>query len=300
MSKHANSGHARSQFLEVPEFRNVTLKCLSEIGGLQIGPEYNNKFIILFNMVMTSVNKMIPPNTDIAGAYEASADADQELILNLALFLTNFLSAHVTILETAENRDVLLNAHLYLIKISQVEEREVFKICLEYWAKLVADLYDELVKYPGGDGLGGANPLLSLGGMAGFGGGAGGAGGAGPNRRSIYTEVLSNLRLVMVERMAKPEEVRQLVAALLSRAHAAPARVGAARTCASADSPCSLSLEGAHRRERRGRDRARVPQGHGHGRPVQVDARGPGLPHPPRRRRHRDDQCVVSPPPPQL
>jgi exportin-1 len=51
------------QFLEVPEFRNVTLKCLSEIGGLQIGPEYNSKFIILFNMVMTSVNKMIPPST---------------------------------------------------------------------------------------------------------------------------------------------------------------------------------------------------------------------------------------------
>uniref|UniRef100_A0A0K3CC03 BY PROTMAP: gi/472583837/gb/EMS21461.1/ exportin-1 [Rhodosporidium toruloides NP11] gi/647402254/emb/CDR48536.1/ RHTO0S18e02212g1_1 [Rhodosporidium toruloides] n=1 Tax=Rhodotorula toruloides TaxID=5286 RepID=A0A0K3CC03_RHOTO len=189
-------------FLEVPEFRNVTLKCLSEIGGLQIGAEYNSKFIILFNMVMTSVNKMIPPSTDIAGAYENSSDADQELVLNLAIFLTNFLSAHVTILETPSHRDVLLNAHLYLIKISQVEEREIFKICLEYWAKLVADLYDEMQKFPGGELA--ANPLLSLGGMSGF-GGAGGAGGQG--RRGIYTEVLSNLRLVMVERMAKPEEV---------------------------------------------------------------------------------------------
>ncbi|CEQ43154.1 SPOSA6832_05061, partial [Sporobolomyces salmonicolor] len=198
--------HLISRFLEVPEFRNVTLKCLSEIGGLSIGPEYNSKFIILFNMVMTSVNKMIPPSTDIAGAYEASSDADQELVLNLALFLTNFLSAHVTILETPANRDVLLNAHLYLIKISQVEEREVFKICLEYWAKLVADLYDEMQKFPMGGDLA-ANPLLnlSLGGGA-FGASAGGAGQQG--RRAIYTEVLSNLRLVMVERMAKPEEVR--------------------------------------------------------------------------------------------
>ncbi|GAA5917915.1 hypothetical protein JCM5296_002099 [Sporobolomyces johnsonii] len=197
--------HLITRFLEVPEFRNVTLKCLSEIGGLSIGPEYNSKFIILFNMVMTSVNKMIPPSTDIAGAYEASSDADQELVLNLALFLTNFLSAHVTILETPAHRDVLLNAHLYLIKISQVEEREVFKICLEYWAKLVADLYDEMQKFPMGGDLA-ANPLLnlSLGGGA-FGAGAGGAGQQG--RRAIYTEVLSNLRLVMVERMAKPEEV---------------------------------------------------------------------------------------------
>ncbi|GAA5890592.1 hypothetical protein JCM6882_002973 [Rhodosporidiobolus microsporus] len=194
--------HLITRFLEVPEFRNVTLKCLSEIGGLQIGPEYNSKFIILFNMVMTSVNKMIPPSTDIAGAYEASSDADQELVLNLALFLTNFLSAHVQILETPAHRDVLLNAHLYLIKISQVDEREIFKICLEYWAKLVADLYDEMQKFPGGGDL--SNPLLSLGGF-----GAGGSQGAGQGagRRGIYTEVLSNLRLVMVERMAKPEEV---------------------------------------------------------------------------------------------
>lgn len=138
---------------------------------------------------------------DIAGAYENSSDSDQELVLNLALFLTNFLSAHVTVLETPSHRDVLLNAHLYLIKISQVEEREIFKICLEYWAKLVADLYDEMQKFPGGELA--ANPLLNLGGFGGP-----GAGGAQPGRRGIYTEVLSNLRLVMVERMAKPEEVR--------------------------------------------------------------------------------------------
>lgn len=59
--RRADSCH--SQFLEVPEFRNVTLKCLSEIGGLTIGAEYNPKFIILFNMVMTSINKMVPPST---------------------------------------------------------------------------------------------------------------------------------------------------------------------------------------------------------------------------------------------
>ena len=143
------------------------------------------------------------PVADIAGAYENSSDSDQELVLNLALFLTNFLSAHVTILETPSHRDVLLNAHLYLIKISQVEEREIFKICLEYWAKLVADLYDEMQKFPGGE-LAAANPLLNLGGFGGP-----GASGAQPGRRGIYTEVLSNLRLVMVERMAKPEEVRE-------------------------------------------------------------------------------------------
>jgi exportin-1 len=51
------------QFLEVPEYRNTTLRCLAEIAALQVGPEYDPKFVILFEMVMTSINRMIPPST---------------------------------------------------------------------------------------------------------------------------------------------------------------------------------------------------------------------------------------------
>ena len=43
-------------------------------------------------MVMTSVNRMIPPSTNIAQAYANAGDSGQELVLNLALFLSNFLS----------------------------------------------------------------------------------------------------------------------------------------------------------------------------------------------------------------
>jgi exportin-1 len=46
--------------LEVPQFRNVTLRCLTEIGSLTVAAEYNDKFVILFNIVMTSVAKTIP------------------------------------------------------------------------------------------------------------------------------------------------------------------------------------------------------------------------------------------------
>ncbi|KAF7345640.1 Importin N-terminal domain-containing protein [Mycena venus] len=177
------------RFLEVPEFRNVTLKCLAEIAALEVGPEYDGKFVVLFGLVMAAVNRMIPPGTDIAQGYADGDDDVQELVLNLALFLTNFLGAHLTALENSDaggSRDALLNAHLYLVKISQVEEREVFKICLEYWAKLVAELYDEVQ----------ASPVA---------GGPGGLG--GPLRKEIYRDILSNLRLVMIARMVKPEEV---------------------------------------------------------------------------------------------
>lgn len=72
----------------------------------------------------------------MASAYNTSEDDDQELIKNLALFLTNYLHNHLRLIENPDNQELLINAHLYLIKISTVEDREVFKICLEYWAKV--------------------------------------------------------------------------------------------------------------------------------------------------------------------
>jgi exportin-1 len=72
----------------------------------------------------------------MAAAYATSDDDDQQLISNLALFLTNYLQNHLRLIENPENKDLLINAHLYLIKISTVDDREVFKICLEYWAKV--------------------------------------------------------------------------------------------------------------------------------------------------------------------
>ncbi|PWN46897.1 putative CRM1-nuclear export factor, exportin [Violaceomyces palustris] len=186
------------RFLEVPDFRNVTLKCLSEIAYLEVGHEYDEKFVALFNMVMTSVNRMIPPSTNIASAYETSSDAEQELILNLALFLCNFLTKHLNLVENEANKALLLNAHLYLIKVSQVPEREVFKICLEYWTRLVSELYEELRQLPISD----MNPILGLNLTNGLGQTQ------APNlRKNIYADILSNLRLVMIERMVKPEEV---------------------------------------------------------------------------------------------
>ncbi|KAH7924554.1 hypothetical protein BV22DRAFT_1012975 [Leucogyrophana mollusca] len=188
-----------NRFLEAPDFRNVTLKCLAEIAGLNVGPEYDPKFVILFAMVMTSVNRMIPPSTNIAAAYASASDAGQELVLNLALFLCNFLSSHLRAVETEANRDVLLNAHLYMVKVSQVDEREIFKITVEYWSKLVAELYDEIQALP----IGESGLLMGLS----LGNGSGNMLNGMSLRKNIYSDVLSNLRLVVIERMVKPEEV---------------------------------------------------------------------------------------------
>ncbi|KAJ3067940.1 Karyopherin transporter [Podochytrium sp. JEL0797] len=187
-----------TRFLEVPEFKNVTVKCLTEIGGLQVGPEYNEKFAFLFNIVMTSINKMVPPQADLAELYETDDDAEQ-FIQNLAMFLTSFLGAHLKVVEAMANRDLLLNAHSYIIRVSMVKDREIFKVCLEYWNKLVSELYEQVQHIPSGNDM----PVLNLGGQ--------GAAAHPQNhpglRKHIYTHVLSSLRVVMIERMVKPEEV---------------------------------------------------------------------------------------------
>lgn len=88
-----------TRFLDVPEFRNVTLKCLTEIGGLQIGAPYNydERLVHMFTETLTTVSKTIPLSMDLRQTYAKSNSRDQEFVLNLALFLCSFFSAHLTV-----------------------------------------------------------------------------------------------------------------------------------------------------------------------------------------------------------
>ncbi|KAK8210264.1 Karyopherin transporter [Zalaria obscura] len=195
----------RSRFLEAPEFRNVTLKCLTEVAGLQTEPQYNEKLVAMFVETLSTISNIIPLSLDLKSTYAASNSRDQEFVQNLALFLCNFFSNHLNIIEALPNRDFLLHGHLYLIRISQIDDREIFKICLEYWTKLVCELYDEMQQLPITD----LNPLVNMN-VSGL------ANGGAPHptvlanyplRKHKYQEVLSNLRQVMIEKMVRPEEV---------------------------------------------------------------------------------------------
>ena len=57
--------------------------------------------------------------------------------------------AHIASLETTdENRAALLVGLDYLLKISFVEDDEVFKICLDYWNYFVPDVYSRCAIMP--------------------------------------------------------------------------------------------------------------------------------------------------------
>lgn len=104
---------------------------------------------------------------------------------------TDFLGAYLTYHKRQVEKDELANlviaAHLYLVQLSQVEELEVFKICLEYWATFTSELYHESTAQ---QNMG----ILNL-------------NNSPSGRHKMYAEVLSKLRHVIISRMAKPEEV---------------------------------------------------------------------------------------------
>ena len=88
-----------------------------------------------------------------------------------------------------------VQAAMYLlVAISSVEDQEVFKICLEYWNILASDLYHSESQFqpPPQSALVLTPATLSP---------------TASPRRQLYAPVLSKLRVLLVSRMAKPEEV---------------------------------------------------------------------------------------------
>ncbi|KAH3711724.1 hypothetical protein DPMN_071396 [Dreissena polymorpha] len=176
------------KFLNVPMFRNVTLKCLTEIASVQVG-QYDEQFIQLFSFTLTQLKQMLPVATNIREAYQRGTDDEQMFIQNLSLFLCTFMKDHGQLVEKKPDLSEHLMAALsYLILISEVDEVEIFKICLEYWNSLAADLYRESPFSATSFSLLGKNTEM-------------------PIRRQLYNPVLSKVRHVMISRMAKPEEV---------------------------------------------------------------------------------------------
>ncbi|XP_058803182.1 exportin-1 [Phymastichus coffea] len=169
------------KFLNVPIFRNVTLKCLTEIAAVTV-PNYDDMFIVLFVNTMQQLEQMLPIETNIRDAYAVGQDQEQNFIQNLAMFLCTYLKEHGALVEKKQLNDTLIKALHYLLLISAVEEVEIFKICLEYWNQLSSDLYRE-------------NPFVAYKAVA------------MPPRRLFYSQVLTKVRYIMISRMAKPEEV---------------------------------------------------------------------------------------------
>ena len=68
----------------------------------------------------------------------------QHFVNHLALFFVGYLKEHLSLLErNSELNGYLMEAHNCLVCLSLVDEKEIFKICLEYWSFLASSLYHD-------------------------------------------------------------------------------------------------------------------------------------------------------------
>ncbi|CAB4271733.1 unnamed protein product [Prunus armeniaca] len=192
------------KFFPMPSYRNLTIQCLTEVAALSFGEFYNVQYVKMYNIFMVQLQTILPSTTNIPQAYANGSSDEQAFIQNLALFLTSFNKSHIRVLETTqENIAALLMGLEYLINISYVDDTEVFKVCLDYWNSLVLELFeahhnlDNPAATANMMGLQ-MNLLPSM---------VDGLGSQIMQRRQIYASIMSKLRLLMICRMAKPEEV---------------------------------------------------------------------------------------------
>ena len=184
-----------NKYFPTQVFRNDALECLTEIGSLQdLDTEYDPLFRQLFATFLTRLGEICSPETDLQPIYEKSNEEERLFIQKLALFLSGFFKAHLKVLETAETQAVLIAGMQYLVRVSEVKETEIFRICLEAWHMLAEDLYRSESGQAIGNGAGPGGLKLN--------------GGHNPNsRKFLYSPVLNGVRQVMIANMAKPEEV---------------------------------------------------------------------------------------------
>ncbi|PAV62887.1 hypothetical protein WR25_23782 isoform B [Diploscapter pachys] len=201
-------------FLSLEVYRVVTLQCLTEISQIQVDHNselYKMKLIQMFIATMTKIGEVFNGTVpDLAMAYKNGSDMDQKFISSLAQFLVAFFKEHMSIIEVEEGQTPcvpnIAEVHNYamelLLAISQVDEVEIFKVCLDCWCTLTMELYrlspfmsqtPTMFMFPSG-----ANRYYHDSQIL------------APRehpRRKIYKQHLSKLRSIMISRMAKPEEV---------------------------------------------------------------------------------------------
>ena len=173
-----------NKFFPAPLFRNEALDCLTEIGSLEIESQYDEMFRSLFAMFLTRLKDIFSPETHLQPHYENGSEVDRLFIQKLALFLSGFYKSHLSVLEVQDSHQALITGLFYLVRVSEVKETEIFRICLEAWHMLAESLYKTEQE-----------SALSL------------SSGNGRARKYLYTPVLSGVRQVMIANMAKPEEV---------------------------------------------------------------------------------------------
>lgn len=199
------------KFFPVAAYRTATLDCLTEIASLpaaDIPPAYQHTLKMMLVALMARLQEVVPPAVSLRLAFEEGGDEDQLFVSRLAIFLCTYLRMHLGAFEASfpstgkvEFEESVLQALDLALRLSEVDDDEVFKSCLELWQTFSKDLYTSATSVsaaPSGAYLSSSFGFSPL-----------GSGAVASPLVVFYErfEVLRRLRLVIIEKMARPEEV---------------------------------------------------------------------------------------------
>eukprot|EP00697_Spironema_sp_BW2_P008391 gnl/Spiro4/22978_TR11344_c0_g2_i1.p1 gnl/Spiro4/22978_TR11344_c0_g2~~gnl/Spiro4/22978_TR11344_c0_g2_i1.p1 ORF type:complete len:1100 (+),score=248.77 gnl/Spiro4/22978_TR11344_c0_g2_i1:73-3372(+) len=195
------------KYLQSHITRNQALRCLVEIGALNTDQLFLPRLQNLFVVFVGRLTNMIPAQLDLPMAYVTGTDSDKQFLWDTTLFLTNYLKLHLALIEGEPQLHPLLGEGLgFLVRCSWIDDFELFKTCVEFWQLLAKELYTSeepfiQAQQQAMDAMAGnaANTPFFL--------AANPAAVRQSPRLALFAPVLSQVRLVLISRMTKPEEV---------------------------------------------------------------------------------------------
>jgi exportin-1 len=141
-----------SKFFPLPAYRTATIDCLTEIASLasaDIPSTYHHTLKMLLVALISRLVEVVPPGVSLRAAFEEGSEEDCLFISRLALFISTYLRTHLAVFEASfattgkiEFEEAVLEALGYALRLSEVDDDEVFKTCLELWQVFSRDLYN--------------------------------------------------------------------------------------------------------------------------------------------------------------
>ena len=204
-------------------YRTATIDCLTEIASLpatDVPLGYHSTMRLLLVTFMQQLTAVIPRDLNLRKAYDDGSEEECLFVKRLALFLSTYLKSYLPLFDEMQadrrgvHEETVVEALHYMVMVSTVDDEEIFKTCLEFWHHFSKGLYTSETEKRQLSGAGGTSwaettaPSMSGGSMSNNGREANPQfGQTTRSKQDVYEEVLHRLRIVMIETMAKPEEV---------------------------------------------------------------------------------------------
>mmetsp|Transcript_84517 Transcript_84517/g.196513 ORF Transcript_84517/g.196513 Transcript_84517/m.196513 type:complete len:1110 (+) Transcript_84517:232-3561(+) len=192
-------------FWDPLEYRIECAKCLNEIACLHEGvQQYQPQLVCCFQGVVEKIQQLPESTPQAYTSLPGPQRVFWEVFHNqVALLLTAFLKHNMAAMEAQQN--YMLPALKYLVCISGGPNEETFKICVEFWQTFSARIFLEVQQRRTPNH--GPSPPLLLDGSPGTGNAGMDAGFGGDAKLVSYGPILTEVRKVLISKMAKPPEV---------------------------------------------------------------------------------------------